>query len=489
MTEASDVSLGGETAKATVGKFAMAAIGFVGTVLFARLLGSSALGGFYLLLSLIEITAQPFSGFSDAGKKRASEADTDERVVVGAQLLVNTAWTGLLLVAVLVLSGWLDSYTGFVGSAALFALIMIPKALYSSFVPIVQSRGRIGAAVGFDALRSYLTFPLQLVFVLAGAGAAGMAYGLGAATFLTVPVALYYIRAFPSIPTRDLFVSLWEYARYSIPTKFLGRTYMRFDTLLLGFLLTQSAAGDYGVAARLTLPAVFVANMVGSGLMVRVSNLRSKGRAVSEDVSNSLAFSSIIAVPIFFGAAAIPSELIVTLYGEEFLSAVPLLVGIAFFRLIRTQSLPLTNAVNGFDRPDVNLRLSAVTLTINIVAGYGLTVWLGAIGVVIATTCAEILRYVGTAAFVRKELSNVNFFPKTLLEQFVVGTVMFLVVRFAANAVPVRSWVELAAIVSLGAAVYGGALLLVSHQLRVTIQDILQGSQVEHLVPNRVFKW
>lgn len=488
MTEASDVSLGGETVKATIAKFAMAGIGFVGTIIFARLLGPSALGGFYLLLSLIEIAAQPFRGFADAGKKRASEATTSERVVVGAQLLVNTAWTGVLLVAAFVLSGWLDSYTGLVGAATLFALVMIPKSLYSTFVPIVQARGRIGAAVGFDALRSYLTFPLQLIFILAGAGAAGMAYGLGTATFLTVPPALYYIRALPSLPSRDVLLSLWEYARYSIPTKILSRTYTRFDTLLLGFLLTQSAAGDYGVAARLTLPAIFVADMVGSGLMVRVSNLQSKGRSVSEDVSNSLAFSSVLSIPIFFGAAAIPSELIVTLYGEEFLSAVPLLVGLAFFRFVQTQSLPLTNAVNGFDRPDVNLRLSAVVLAINIVAGVGLTLWLGAIGVVFATIMAETLRYLGIAAFVRSEFSNVDFFPRTLLEQFGVGVVMFVVVRFAADAIAIRSWIDLIALIGLGAVVYGTLLLLVSRRLRITARAILRQSRVNHAVLDRILE-
>ena len=489
MTDASDVSFGGETVKATAAKFAMALTGFVGTILFARILGPEALGGFYLLLALIEISEQPFSGFATAGKKRASETGTPESSVVGAQLLFNGAWTILVLLVTFAVAGWLSMYTGFAEAAVLFALVFVAKALYSMFVPIVQARGRIGIAVGFDALRSYFTLPLQLAFVLYGFGAAGMAYGLGAATFLTVPIAVYYIQAFPALPTRALLMSLWTYARYSIPTKFLGRMYTRFDTLLLGYLLTQSAAGDYGVAARLTLPAIFIANMMGDGLMVRASNLQSKGRSVAADVSNALAFTSIVAIPIFFGALAIPEELIVTFYTPEFLSAVPLLVGIALYRVVRTQSLPLTNVVDGLDRPDLNFRISLVALGINIIAGVFLVRFLGAIGVVVATLGAESIRYLATGWAVRRELSGVRFLPRTLLEQLGAGAIMFAVVNYAAELAPVDSWLDLSVLLALGAAVYGGMLLGISSQLRLTIGSILRGSRVEQLVPSRLLDW
>ncbi|MFB9806428.1 hypothetical protein ACFFQF_14640 [Haladaptatus pallidirubidus] len=68
MVEATDVSLGGETAKALVAKFTLAASGFVATILFARELGPTAFGGYYLLFALTKIADRPLNGWASASK-------------------------------------------------------------------------------------------------------------------------------------------------------------------------------------------------------------------------------------------------------------------------------------------------------------------------------------------------------------------------------------------------------------------------------------
>ncbi|QLG48858.1 lipopolysaccharide biosynthesis protein [Natrinema halophilum] len=479
MTDATSVSLGGETVKATAAKFAMAGIGFAGTVVFARILGPTGFGGFYLLFSLVKLGDRAVNGWGTAIMKRYSEADTPKRELIGGQLVFTVAWLVLTGVLSVLASQWLVSYTGLPEAPVLFVVLMGAVTLYEPTDRVVQSRGLVGASMWIDTFRSLLTFPLQLAFVLLGLGAAGMAYGLAAATFLSLPALWYFVRTKPTVPTGDTLESLWAYAKYSIPNSFLGQAYDRFDILLLGYLLAPAAAGQYEVALKLTMPATFVMLAAQSMLMARVSRLHSQGESVSTDVSNTLAFTSLVAIPMFFGAAVMPELLVVTAYGAEYGDAAMLLVGLALYQVVSTQSGPLMSTLSGIDRPDINTWISAATLSLNVVLGVALTLTYGAIGVVIATVAAETVQYVLAAAVVKRELPAVVLFPRTLVEQVAAAVLMAVVVFFLLRAVPVDRWYHLLAVVSAGAVVYSTALLTISQKLRVTIEGVVRSSRLE----------
>lgn len=479
MSDATSVSLGGETIKATAAKFTMAAIGFLGTIVFARVLGPTGFGGYYLLFSLVKIADRAVNGWGTAVKKRYSEADAPSGELIGSQGLFTLVWMALAIAVAIVTSSWLVSYTGLPEAPVLFVVLLLAVTLFEPLDLIVQARGRVGASMWTDTLRSLLTFPLQLGLIVLGFGAAGMAYGLAAATFLTVPVLWYFIWTRPVAPTRETVGTLWSYARYSIPNSFLGQAYDRFDIILLGYLLAPAAAGHYEVALKLTVPATFVTMAASSGLMARVSHQHSKGEELGTDISNTLSFTSIIAIPMFFGAVAMPEQLVVTLFGPDYAAAATLLIGLALYQIAKTQAGVLTSVIYGIDRPDINTRISAVTLGINVVLGVALTLTYGAIGVVIATAIAETLRYVCSAVVIKRRLSSVVLFPRTLAEQFAAGVVMFAVIVPVERAVAVDQWYHLLAIIALGAAVYSVTLAVISRKLRVTIKGVVRSSRLD----------
>ncbi|ELZ19449.1 polysaccharide biosynthesis protein [Haloterrigena salina JCM 13891] len=479
MSDATSVSLGGETLKATAAKFSMAAIGFLGTIVFARVLGPTGFGGYYLLFSLVKIADRAVNGWGTAVKKRFSEAETAPGELVGSQALFTIVWMVLVCAVTLVASNQLVDYTGLPEAPVLFIVLLFAVTLFEPLDLMVQARGRVGASMWTDALRSLLTFPLQLGLILLGLGAAGMAYGLAAATFLTVPILWYFVRVRPVTPGRETVENLWSYARFSIPNSLLSQAYDRFDIILLGYLLAPAAAGHYEVALKLTVPATFVTMAASSGLMARVSHRHSKGEELGTDVSNTLAFTSIVAIPMFFGAVAMPEQLVVTFFGPDYAEAALLLVGLALYQIAKTQAGVLTSVIDGIDRPDINTRVSAITLGINIVLGVALTLVYGAIGVVIATVVAETLRYVCSAVIIKRRLPSVVLFPRTLGEQFVAGLAMFAVIVPVERAVAVDHWYQLLAIVALGAAVYAVTLAAISRKLRITIRGVVRSSRFE----------
>lgn len=472
MSDAGEMNLGLESVKGFAGKVVQAVLGFVGTIIFARTLGPTDFGGFYFLLSLVFIADRPLRGFGQAVEKRYSEAGAPKNEIVGGAIL----WTlGAFVIAGLLVFGLrerLVNATNLEQAPIVFLVLLLAFGVFFPTQKMLGGEGWISKQTWNDTLRSVLTLPLQLAFVFAGFGAAGMGYGLAAATLLVVPVALYFLRVRPAYPSRETLRSLWEYAKYSTVAAFVGKAYDRFDVILLGALLTTSAVGYYEVAFKLTVPATFLAGVVGSGLTPKVSNRHSKGEDVAMDITNAVSYASVLSIPVFFGALAIPEPLIVTAYSPEYAEATAFLVGLALYQVIYSQSLMYQHALSGLDLPDIRMRIAVLTLGFNVVAGVALLYHVGAIGVVVATVLAETTRYLLSLVAVKRRTDGVDVLPRTLFEQVFAGVVMFFAVDTAQNLVGVQSWVELALLVGIGAVTYGAVLLAVSPGFRFTLSSV-----------------
>lgn len=469
---AGGINLGLESLKGLVAKVVQAVLGFAGTILFARVLGPTSFGGFYFLLSIVTLTTRPIGGFGNAARKRFSEHGAPRSEILGSVLAFDFALVGVVALAAVLFSDAVVDQTNVGNAVVVFLLLFASIGLFLSLQKFLGAAGYPAFQVWNDTLRSLLTLPLQLGFVLAGAGAAGMGYGLAGATLLTVPVALFVVGVRPAIPSRSTLRSIWEYARYSIPTAFLGTAYGRFDVLVLGTFLTTAAVGHYEVAYKLTVPATFVTTAIASALMPKVSNLHSRGEDVAQDITNAIAYNSVFSIPLFFGAAALSRELVVTVYGGEYAPAAGFLVGLALYQVFATQTAIYQRTISGLDRPDIEFRIDGLTLSFNVVVGIALLFTAGAIGVVVATVLAEFVRLLLSARAATSLAPDIERVPRPLLEQVGSAAVMFAVVTAAHRLVRVRSWPDLVLLVGLGGVVYGLTMLAASGHFRNTIRSI-----------------
>lgn len=472
--EASEVNFSLEVTKGVIAKFVMAGLGFVGTVIFARELGPSLIGRYYLLLSLVHLLSRPVAGVSVAAKKRFSEVRDNGDEILGG-LLVATAISIFVMAFVAYLArSWLTSYTHLSSAYILFVLLFATITTFSTTQTLLDGTGRVGNTLIIDTFRSVVTLPVQYAFAIAaGLGAIGMVYGLVTATVLAIPITLWHLGLSPRLPKREIISSLWKYARYSSPSLIVGKAYDRYDTLLLGLIFVPAIASNYEVAYRLTIPATFVASVAGSGLMSRVSNLASDGKRVGQEISNALAFASVLAVPLFFGALVLAEPTVVTAFGPEFKDAAPYLVGLGFYQVVYTQRDVLSQALSGLDRPDLNLRIGFGALVFNIVLGLALVYTIGPIGVVFATVLAEALRYGASVLMLKRLTDEIELFPRQFIEQVGAAIVMTVGVVAVNSHVSINSWFDYGLVVGTGGIIYGLVLLTISIQLRNTVRSTL----------------
>lgn len=472
MADAGEINLGLESLKGFIGKVVQAILGFLGTIIFARTLGPTDFGGFYFLLSLVFIADRPLRGFAQAVEKRYSEVGAIKSELAGGAIIGNVFMILLTGLVVFWVNDRLVRETNLEQAPLVFMILFIAFGIFSSTQKMLGAEGWISKQTWNDTLRSVLTLPLQLIFVFAGFGAAGMGYGLAVATLLVVPVALYYLRIRPELPSREIIVSLWSYAKYSTVAAFVGKAYDRFDVLLLGMFLTTGAVGYYEVAYKLTIPAIFLTSVIASGLTPKVSNRHSKGQRVNLDITNAISYASLFSIPIFFGVLALPKLLVITAYGPEYSEATSFLIGLALYQTIYSQTLMYQQTLSGLDLPHIRLWISTVTLGFNVIVGIALMTYLGAIGVVIATILAETGRYILSVISVSRRISGIDVIPRTLLEQLFAGGVMFGFVNLVQEAVIVQSWGELLILITAGAISYGVVLLTISPGLRFTISSV-----------------
>jgi O-antigen/teichoic acid export membrane protein len=476
-----ELSLGRETAVAIVAKFVLAATGFIGVVVFARVLGAEGIGKYYFLLAIAKLVSQASGGFSNAIKKRVSEVDVDPAEFFGFGIVVIILSTGLTAVVTVVGYPFFQSrigpfafavgLVGIVGSLSCFALV---NRLYAGI-------GQPGASFWADTVRSVLTLVIQVVLLVAGFHVLGLMFGLAAATLLTTVGVIIAAKVQPRLPSRETAERTWEFARWSVPNALTQNLYMRLDVLILGIVVGDAAVGYYEPAMRLTVPAAFIAASIGDSLTVKASGLSSLGREVATDLHNALSYTCLFAIPIFFGALAIPESLMTVVFGAEYRPGWIALVGLAVFQLFNTYRIPFDKVVDGMDRPDIRFRVSLFTLAVNVPLAIVLGLEYGLAGVVSATIVAEVVRVV-TYIAVAYRLFDQVMLPHPVREQFGAGFVMFGAVIALTEIINITGPVSLVAVVGSGAVVYFLMLLLVSSHFRLTLRSVLSDLGIDRYV-------
>jgi len=475
-----DSGFGVEVSKGFVAKILVAVVGFGGSIVFARVLGPTGYGAFHVIVAVASVLDNPVMGFASACKKRISEHDHDTGAIMTAGLLVAGFGSLLVFGGILTIAPYVDYFdieNGWLYVAIVFTGVVFFKVLQE----MVAGIGHFGTAVVLDMLRSILTIPLQLLLVVFfGLGVSGMVYGLALASLLMLPLTLYVMAVRPSVPDRRTLKSLWQFARFSVPNNFVGTAYSRLDVLLLSAMLGSAAAGQYQIALQLVLPGLLLSSVMASGLFVEVSSQVSQNEAIDRQVTNNVAFASLFAVPIFFGALAMPESIVVTVFGDEYREAAPLLVGLSIYQILQTQSTQITSVLSGQDRPDLNLWIRTVTLITNLILGIALVFWVGPIGVVMATVIAECINYILTTHYARRYVTY-EILPEPLRCQLYSGGIMFVIVQVAHWVLGVNSWVDLGILICLGVLVYGTTLTLLSNVFMLTVRSVLNEVQKQYL--------
>lgn len=473
MKKTADLELGHETLVAFVSKVVMATGGLVSSIIFARVLGSDGLGIYWTALSAAFILSVVPAGIGTAIQKRVSEIDVAPETFFGTGLAFHAVYSATVLgIFVAVRPFAVD----FFGSAALaFGTVgvVVSLGLFNVVNRAYAGIGYPGMSSWMDTVRTYVMLGIQLLFLWLGYGAWGVLAGFVLGTFVSAIVSLFAAGVVPALPNRDASRRIWSFARWSVPNNLLDSVYNRSDVLLLRAVVGVSSAGLYTAALQLTQPATYLSGSISDALQVKSSGVDSVEGDVKSDLANSVSYVGLFAIPMFFGAVAMPRSLMVTFFGGEFSAGWSALVGLAVYQVFNVYRTPFEAVIEGTDRPELVTRVNAITLGLYLPTAYVAGTTFGLNGIVAVTAGAEGIRFTSYQVISRTEFGGVVL-PRPVLDQIASGAFMFGTVSvLVGDVVPITSWLWLVVVVGTGAAVYFAVLLIISSHFRLTLSNTL----------------
>jgi O-antigen/teichoic acid export membrane protein len=449
-------------------------LGFVGIVVFTRILGNDGLGRYRTVLAAAFIVLTISEDIAGVVKKRVAEIESESIEYLMLGLVVHSGITAITMLGLLIGKPLLVPYFG---SAELAIGVGLITASLGLFTVLNDYQGGIGypaRTTWADSLRSVLALGAQVGLLILGYREFGVVIGLVIASVISAAFIYLSVRPSLAVPTTKTARRTFKYARYSVPSSFINRLYGNADTLLINTFAGPGAVGFYSLASQFTQPGKMFGSSISGALGVKSSGVDSAGGDVLDDLVNSTSYIGLIAIPILFGAFAISNALMqADIFGTTYNDAPgTVLIGVALIQLISVYQKPFASAIEGSDRPDIILRADLFVVLLYVPAAVGLGMVYGLFGVIAGTVIAESVR-LAAYQLVAARLFGGTVFPRPAGHQFLAGGIMFLIVEWLSRMANPSRLPVLGLLISVGAVVYFLTLLVVSQHFRKTLTRTL----------------
>ena len=435
------------------------AIGFFGTVYFARELGATLLGVFFLFEATLYTMATVVDfGLRGAVEKRISAGDDPARMF-GAAVVLKL----VLIVAVSsIVFAAREPIAAYIGADLALELIGVVVAFELSMlvIHVLQGELRVGQTAVLHFLRSLTFVTVAVVLLQYGYGVQAMVYALlvsysvlliGGVLRLSTPLAR---------PGKRHLWSLYDYAKFNGIWGLGGHVYNWMDVIVIGFFLSQAAVGAYELAWRLTTTAIMFSTVFARVLFPQLSAWQAEGAVekVRDLISEAMTASLLLIIPSVIGVAVIGREILGVIFGLEYTIAAAAFLVLMIEKLPQAVNLVFDKAIQAFDRPKYGAIATVVSLSMNIGLNVLLVPRYGLVGAAVATLVSVIVNTVMLGYYLGR-LTTVRFPVRDIGWSVAAALGMGAMLVGLTNMYPVDTPVALVAAVGFAAIVYGSGVL------------------------------
>ena len=209
--------------------------------------------------------------------------------------------------------------------------------------------------------------------------------------------------------------------------KFLAFCNKRTDNLLIGYFLGEEALGYYLIAFRvLEVMSQLLVSTTKQVALPTFSRLQTEPERFRQAFYKVTLFTSLVAFPTFSGMIIFTRELVLTLFGEQWLPSVPVMQILACAGILNAISFFNSSVFMAMGKPSWKLRLSLLNAVLNLIACLLAVQW-GIVAVALAYVVSSYLGFpVGQWA-----ISKLIHVPvRTYLKQFISPAICSLIMIF-----------------------------------------------------------
>jgi len=463
-----------------ISKLLGSALGFIGTLYFARRLGAEVLGIYALVMTVVGwLILIGDLGIGSAIVKRISEGKEQ-----GSYLTAGITWvfliTTIISMGVVVTQPLIESYINEFSQYVSFPVawfivgLVIVFLLYEVIISVLKGEKKVHIVGLLDPIKIGGRSLLQIGLVFFGFGLFGMLVGAIFGITLAGLVGVLWVSVQPAGPAKHHFQSLFNYAKFSWLGKLQSRVFNEIDILLLGVFVQTSLVGVYSVAWSFSKFLDLFGTSIRATLFPELSytSAQESKQAAAGMVEDSLAYTGLIAIPGLVGGVVLGDRLL-RLYGKEFADGASVLGLLILAVLLFSYQKQLMGGLNGLDRPDLAFRVNAVFIALNaglnlvLIPRHGIE---GAAAASVLSTGVSL----GLAYYVLSGLITFRLPYGELSRQVVAALAMGVVVLGARELLSSTGMVNnnaiiVVSLVGLGAGVYFLTLLVISTEFRATV--------------------
>lgn len=427
---------------------------FAGITVFARELGASQIGIFFLFQTVLGLTTIIADlGVRGALEKRLSEGQQPGTILATAivlKLLTVSGAAGLIVLA----RPYLNEYLG--GEFAIYLIVgLVAQEFADLFIYSVRGELRVGETAIIEFGRELIWVSLGFALVSAGYGVLGLIYGLIAGSVVAAGWAFLKLDTSMAAPSEASLWSLYDYAKYYFLSSISGKVYEWMDVAIIGLFLTYADVGAYEVAWEVTLLVLLVSKTLSITLFPQMSqwNAEAAVSRIEAVVPDAIGVALFLSIPAFVGILVLNYEVLLIVFGSEYTIAAGVLVVLMVEKMFTSVNDVFGSTLKGIDRVDLVARAVVVTIAINLVLNVVFVLSIGLVGAALATTTAAIVQTLLNGRYLSQNITL--RMPYRLIAWCVVSaTGMGLVVWGVRTTLPFEGIVLLAVCIGVGVVSY-----------------------------------
>lgn len=455
------MNLARSSLKLFTARTASSVVQFAGLAYFARVLGASPMGVFFLFQALLGMLAIPADfGLRSAVEKRISEGEAPGRYLSSAVLL-KFAPTAVIVAGVLLSRPLVNDYLGAELATLLAVAIVIQDAAKFAIV-VLKGELRVGETAVLQVARQATWVTVSVVLVTLGFGPASLVYGLLAGFGVVLVWGWYKVSLVPSRPSLRHARSLFDYGKHNVVSSVGGYFYNWMDVALIGLFLTQSHVGAYEMAWRVTSVVLLLSRSIASSIFPQVSQWSAEDarEQIEALLPEALTPSLILVIPAFFGTVLLSKEILGLVFGPEYTIATLALVVLMFDQVVEGGQVIFGRSLQAVNRPDLAARATVVGVVLNLVLNLVLIDQFGITGAAVATMVASLVSGLLLHTFYLSRLVSIRVPYRELGGCVLAAVGMTLLLYVITSKVAVDSVLTLVLVIAGGAVSYGAFLFV-----------------------------
>ncbi|OAQ54139.1 hypothetical protein HTG_01000 [Natrinema mahii] len=450
-----------------------AALGFLGTIYYARTLGPAIIGVFFLVQSLVGVLSVPADlGVQGAAEKRISEGGDNSELFTSALLIMAVSF-GVISVLVLLMS---KTITEYLGSPLIWELLLLLFATVLSQLVLSLLRGELKIEISaiLEGVRAIVTIVMSVALILYGLEVKALIFGgvVGSASIL--PLAWIWIDSNLSTPSLKHLESIYSFSKYNMLVRSSGLVYGWIDVLVIGFFLSEMYVGVYEIAWRVSAVSILASGAIAQVVFPNFSRLFAEGdkKTVEDTVPSAITYSLLIPIAIFFGSLPLSTDLLSLVYGPAFGMGGVVLILLMAERTVHSFHNIIFNILMAGDKPATAFKISAISIIANVSLNIILIPLIGIVGAAIAMLSSYILNaslyYLSVPRLLDLEI---RVPVKNIFWMVASGALMAVIVWLLKSTIAVQSLVSLGVLIGVGGVVYF-VLLITNPDFRSMMKEI-----------------